>query len=144
MSACLCSYNAPCPGRTSPRFGRRTLQGMPLACAVVPVAHVGFVACDPADQAIASHGSLSSVVSMWASPDLKHGGYVGAVYTASGVCLCASCMARYNPALRDQSAAYICALVMYVCLRADLWLVPLWVGFPLKPTCSHLIISPCI
>ena len=119
-SACRCSYNVPCPGRTSPHLGRRILQGMPLACAVGPVAHLGFVACDPADQAIASHGSLPSVVSMWASPDLKHGGYVGAVYTASGVCLCASCMALCDPALRDQSAAYIGALVMYVCLMADL------------------------
>ena len=62
-------------GRTSPHFGRRILQGMPLACAMVPVAHVGFVACDPADQAIGSHGSLSPVVSMWAFPDLKHGGH---------------------------------------------------------------------
>jgi len=31
------------------------------------------------------------------------------------VCLHASCMARYDPALRDQSAAYIRAQVMYMC-----------------------------
>ena len=67
---------------------------MPLACAVVPVAHVGFVACDPADQAIASHGPLSSVVSMWASPDLKHGGHWDTGVESMWAKIAAACIRR--------------------------------------------------
>ena len=68
---------------------------------------------------------------------------VSCLYRKWCACLCASCMALCDLSLRDQSAPYMGALVMYVCLRADLWLVTLWVEFPLKPTCSHLIISLC-
>ena len=41
------------------------------------------------------------------------------------VCLHASCMARYDPALRDQSAAYIRAPVMYMCFGNFVVQVPI-------------------
>ena len=104
---------------------RRILQGMPLASTAAPVVHVEFGACDPAGQAIGRHGSLSSLVSMWASPDAKHGGHwnsgVGSMptkITATRIHQCglhhhlflglhASCIAQYDPTLRDQSVRYI-------------------------------------
>ena len=104
---------------------RRTLQGMPLASTAAPVVHVEFGACDPAGQAIARHWSLSSLGSMWASPDAKHRGHwnpgVGSMprkITAARIHQCglhhhlflglhASCIAPYDPTLRDQSVRYI-------------------------------------